>query len=232
MKWYRNYILVFVIAGTLVIQGFRTEMPKVFVIGDSISIFYGPYLKKALSGFFTYDRKRGVGEAMQDLDNPVGANGGDSQMVLDYMRELQRDSTFTSDFFLINCGLHDIKHKSKEGPAQINLKEYKKNLSEIVRISNEMKIKMVWVNSTPVVDSIHNKRVPFLRFNRDVIQYNMAADSIMQAAGVPVIDLYTFTEKFIPQGYMDHVHYVEAVRREQADFIAGSLVAIKDCDDE
>ena len=37
---------------------------------------------------------------------------------------------------------------------------------------------------------------------------------------IPVIDIYTFTIKFIPDGYIDHVHYNNEVRQKQADFIA------------
>ena len=32
---------------------------SVFVIGDSISIYYGPHLKMMLGSDFDYDRKRG-----------------------------------------------------------------------------------------------------------------------------------------------------------------------------
>jgi len=122
--------------------------------------------------------------------------------------------------------LHDIKHKSKDGPPQISLKDYEKNLSEIISITKQMHAKMIWLNSTPVVDSIHNSRVPFFRFNNDVIKYNKAAESIMKKNHVPTIDLYAFTEKYIPEGYMDHVHYKEDIRKKQADFIAKNLTAI------
>ena len=200
--------------------------PKIFVIGDSISLFYGPYLQQDFSGKFIYDRKGGTGDAFKDLDNPTGANGGDSQMVLDYLKELHAKKDFKTDYFLINCGLHDIKHKSMDGPAQISLGDYKKTLEEIISLTRQMKAKMIWLNSTPVVDSIHNSRVPFFRFNKDVVAYNSAADSIMNHAHVPIIDLNTFTQKYIPEGYMDHVHYKEDVRKKQADFIMQNLEEI------
>ncbi|MCB0485185.1 MAG: SGNH/GDSL hydrolase family protein [Flavobacteriaceae bacterium] len=211
----------------IVILSFKPNLPKVFVIGDSISIHYGPYLKKALSNFFIYDRKRDKGESLKDLDTPIGANGGDSNIVLNYLKELKNESDFSADYLLINCGLHDIKRKSSNEPNQVNFESYKKNLIKIIAISKQMKIKMVWINSTPVVDSIHNSKVPFYRFNKDLIKYNKAGDSIMLASKIPVIDLYTFTKKFIPDGYQDHVHFKEHIRNEQANFIAGNLTAIK-----
>ncbi len=213
----------------LTLEGFNFQTPKVFVIGDSISIYYGPYLKNSLKGFFSYDRKKDKGEALKNLDNPVGANGGDSGMVLAYLKELVKDKDFKTDYLLVNCGLHDIKRKSPRGNPQVNLIKYKSNLSEIIYFSKVMDVKLIWVNSTPVADSIHNRRVPFYRFNQDLINYNKAADSIMLESKIPVIDLYSFTEKYIPQAYIDHIHYKKDIRGKQADFIAGSLIAISNC---
>lgn len=42
-------------------------MKRLFVIGDSISIHHGPYLKKILRDRYHYDRKRGAEEALADL---------------------------------------------------------------------------------------------------------------------------------------------------------------------
>lgn len=207
-------------------MSFTKPKPKVFVIGDSISIHYGPYLDQALKGFFDYDRKGDQGESMKNLDIPVGANGGDSKMVLDYLRTLQMDTSFQTDYLMVNCGLHDIKRKSPESNPQVELTAYKNNLMEIIAISQEMKVKLIWVNSTPVVDTIHNTYVPFFRYNQDVLAYNQAGDSLMREAAIPVIDLYAFTIKFIPGAYMDHVHFKEEIRKQQADFIAGNLIAI------
>ena len=211
----------------IVLQSFTSSvLPKVFVIGDSISIHYGPFLKTSLKGFFSYDRKRDKGEAVKDLDNPVGANGGDSGMVLAYLKELNDNAEFKTDYLLVNCGLHDIKRKTPTDSTQISLKKYKDNLQSIINISEDMKVKLVWVNSTPVVDSIHNHRVPFFRFKKDLMAYNKIADSIMFHAHVPIIDLFTFTKKKFPNAYIDHIHFKKEIREKQADFIAGSLIAI------
>ena len=61
------------------------------------------------------------------------------------------------------------------------------------------------------------------RFAADAVAYNAAADAIMKAAGVPLIDLYSFTLKFGKEAYCDHVHFNDDVRRLQAAFIAGWL---------
>ena len=54
-------------------------LPTCYVIGDSISIQYGPYLESALGASWQYDRKSGDAEARKNLDIPIGANGGDSR---------------------------------------------------------------------------------------------------------------------------------------------------------
>lgn len=203
---------------------FTLPRPKVFVIGDSISIHYGPYLKKYLEGRFEYDRKRDAGEAMVDLNTPVGANGGDSRMVLNYLKTLKADPMFRTDYLLINCGLHDIKTHRQTGKVQINTEQYRQNLDSIYHLTKQMGIKMIWINSIPVNDSVHNSvNVGFYRYNRDAIRYNTIADSLFRANNVPIIDLYRFSEKFPKDAYIDHAHYQPAYRELQAAFIAGFL---------
>ncbi len=60
-------------------------MKNLFVIGDSISMHYGPYLESFLKNRFVYDRKRAKAGEKTDLDYPSGENGGDSRMVLGYI---------------------------------------------------------------------------------------------------------------------------------------------------
>jgi hypothetical protein len=43
----------------------------------------------------------------------------------------------------------------------------------------------------------------------------------MTAARVPLVDLHGFTANLGPELYCDHVHFVDAVRRQQAAFLAG-----------
>ena len=59
---------------------------KVYVIGDSISIQYGPHLQAYLKGTMGYARKEGEEKALLNLDCPQGANGGDSSMVLSFLK--------------------------------------------------------------------------------------------------------------------------------------------------
>lgn len=58
------------------------EKRKVFVIGECVSIHYGPHLKEMIKDKYEYDRKRGIEQALEDLDKASGANAGDSRMVI------------------------------------------------------------------------------------------------------------------------------------------------------
>lgn len=198
---------------------------KVFVIGDSISIQYGPYLKKFIEGKYLYDRKRDNGEAMQDLNKPVGANGGDSRMVVEYLETLQKDKNFSADILLVNCGLHDIKTDRKTGKKAIELDEYRANLMKIRKLTKKMKLKLIWINSTPVNDEIHNsKNVGFFRYTKDAEAYNEAAGKYFEKERVPMIDLNSFSRKFPLEAFSDHVHYKSEYSQLQAAFIAGFLL--------
>ena len=207
----------------LLVFSFAEKKPKVFVLGDSISMQYGPYLKESLKGFYIYDRKRGEEQPTAGLDNPVGANGGDSGMVLAYLRELNVQKDFYTDILLLNCGLHDIKTNPQTNIRQVGPEAYLKNLRQIVKLVKKMKIRLVWVSTTPVVDEIHNSQAGFHRYEKDVKQYNRIAEDVMRSHGIPVIDLHDFTVNLGVSIYKDHVHFIESVREKQADFIAGYL---------
>jgi len=198
-------------------------MRKLFIVGDSISIQYGPYVKALTADYLHYDRKRGEAEALVDLDKPVGANGGDSSMVLAYLLEEQSKGV-QYDVLLLNCGLHDIKTDIVTKEKQIPLNEYANNLERIVEIAQTMSRQFIWVKTTDAVEEVHNKPdSSFHRFHEDVVTYNACADEIMEKHGVPTIDLYTFTRTFGEEAYCDHVHYNEDIRRLQAAYIVGFL---------
>ncbi|MCB0124945.1 MAG: SGNH/GDSL hydrolase family protein, partial [Caldilineaceae bacterium] len=104
---------------------------KLFIVGDSISIQYGPYLAAALHGVMDYSRKEGEKEALLNLDQPQGANGGDSSMVLAYLQAKAAAGGIDADLLLLNCGLHDIKTNPATGAKQVPIDQYAQNLQQI-----------------------------------------------------------------------------------------------------
>lgn len=205
--------------------------PWVHVVGDSISIQYGPYLAQYLAGSYHYTRKSGEEEALENLDIPQGANGGDSGMVLRYLQLCFNDPEFRPNLLLINCGLHDIKIAPGAEDRQVPLDRYRENLSSIIALAREKKTLLGWVRTTHSVDEVHNTELTgFLRYAEDCDAYDRAAVEMMESAGVPVADLRTFTQTLgAPREiFFDHVHFTPAVREKQGAFLAGWLNAIRD----
>ena len=199
-------------------------MKKVFVLADSISIHYGPFLEAYLQDTFFYDRK-GKNQECKDLNVASQVNGGDSGNVLEYLKLLP---DIEYDILLLNCGLHDIK--TREGIRQVSEENYEKNLEEIMELVLKRGKKIVWVNSTPVDDERHNNsNKSFQRYNEDLLMYNQIAKMVIEKKQIPIIDLYGFTNSLDMPLYADHVHFVEPVRKLQAAYIAGCLKTLEQC---
>lgn len=198
---------------------------EVYVIGDSISIHYGAYLENHLKDFMHYRRKEGINEAMKHLDIPDGANCGDSSMVLSYLKVLKAAGELTSDFVMVNCGLHDIKTSKETGKIQIPLEQYRSNLSSIINIFSDLDgVNLLWVSTTPCDEKVHNHpRIAFHRYANDCLAYNAVANDLMSKRGIPILDLHAFTVSLGHDLYCDHVHFHDHVRQKQAAFLAGAL---------
>ncbi len=195
-------------------------MPILHVLGDSISIHYGPWLERFLvGGSWDYSRKEGP---VGDLDQPDGANGGDSARVLTYLRGCRVASRHW-DMLLINCGLHDIKTPPGGGPRQIGDEEYRANLQVVVGEAAALADRTVWIATTHVVDAVHNAKIAgFHRHDADRVRYAGIAATVMREAGLATIDLERFTRACGgDEIFCDHVHFTEPVRKAQAAFIAG-----------
>lgn len=52
--------LVTIVLLCFLFLGFKNNLPKIFVIGDSISMHYGPCLEKSLTGFLYMTEKEEV----------------------------------------------------------------------------------------------------------------------------------------------------------------------------
>ena len=198
------------------------DKTKIFLIGDSISVQYWPYLREYMASWADMERKKDDGQAEQNLDVPTGANGGDSRMVLAYLRARFKDASFQPDYLLLNCGLHDIKHDPITDIIQVEADDYRKNLNAIFTLLREKKVKPIWIRTTWVVDSIHNSKSSSIkRYAVDVDKYNGIADEVCKEYDIPSIDLYEFSKKLGIEHVIDHVHYDQSTRTLQAAYITG-----------
>lgn len=200
-------------------------MKRILLVGDSISLYYSRFLATYLAGIAEIYTKAGMQEAMEDLDLPKGANGGDSSMLLEYIRQREAEGTLDYDLFVFNCGLHDIKRVAPECTLQVGPEDYRRNLQEIIAITKRLDLPTVFVNSTPVEDERHNKATHYCinRHNKDLLLCNEIAEEVMAENGIPVIDLYGFTDALPEPKYCDHVHYIPEVQKKHGRFIAEIL---------
>ncbi|MBD2844084.1 SGNH/GDSL hydrolase family protein [Paenibacillus sp. IB182496] len=209
-------------------------MKTLFVIGDSISIQYGPALRAMVEGSYVYDRKGARGPEDTDLDRPAQMNGGDSARVLEYVCERDAEGFWKPGMvLLLNCGLHDIKTDPATGKVQVEIADYQRNLRAVFELMQRRGVEGVWVRTTPVEDARHNDRpgMAFHRFNRDTIAYNETADALVAEFGWYSIDLYGFSERLIAwlgadEVYVDHVHFSERVHGLQAAYLCGALAKL------
>ena len=72
-------------------------MKEMLLLGDSINLHYGPYLNRQFNKHFIIHSKPGRHEALRRIDYPVGGNGGDSHMVLEYLKERSENGELNFD---------------------------------------------------------------------------------------------------------------------------------------
>ncbi len=199
-------------------------MPTLHLIGDSISIAYGPHLALALPSGWSYSRMGDEALARRDLDQAVGANGGDSARVLAHL-ETRPDGPIW-DLLLLNCGLHDLKRLPPDDRFQVAPDAYRRNLAGIIAQAQRLTRRLVWVSTTAVDDALHAARgCGFARRDDDVISYNTIADAVMAAHQVPTIDLGGFTRSLGhgPDTFSDGVHFHDHIAQQQAAHLVGAL---------
>ena len=202
-------------------------MKNIFLIGDSISLYYHKYLKEILNGKAYYSRKGNEDEiksALNTPNNPYGANGGDSNLVVNYMENMVENGK-KYDLLLVNCGLHDIRVDRETLKRQVSEQKYKQNIEKIVELALKISNKLIWINTTHVNDNIHNKREDgYLRFNKDVIKYNEIVKGIMKENNIKIIDLYKFTKSIEnDEMYKDHIHFKDNISKKQAEYIYDNI---------
>lgn len=195
---------------------------ELFILGDSISIHYTPYLRAFLSPEWKVVRKGEI--AAPEIPGEVDKeNGTDSGVVLRYLQTIL--PRMDAKVILLNAGLHDVKRLPTDNdPCQVSLQQYKRYLHEIIDLISAAGKMMIWVTTTPVDDERHRQfEKGFFRFDQDVLQYNRASSEIMRKHGIRIIDLGSFTKKLETPLYIDHVHFTERIRVLQAAFLAGSI---------
>lgn len=201
------------------------QRPSLMLVGDSISVQMEPWLRKYVEGRVSILPREGREEAMANPDLPTGANGGDSNMVLESLRQKLVTEKLRPDFTLLNCGLHDIKRHPETREIQVPSPLYRENLEAICELFSARGLRFAWIRTTGLVNEIHNSKhtKQFQRFEADHKEYDSIAVEVMAARKILCLDLKTVSGNYTPEVYIDHVHFSDEVRSLQAAFLAGWL---------
>lgn len=159
-------------------------LPRILLIGDSISIGYTLRVRDLLSG-------------KANVHRPP-TNCGPTTKGLTSIDEWLGDGNW--DIIHFNWGLHDLKYMGPNGEnladptagtshRQVALKQYVKNMEKLVERMKQTGAKLIWCTTTPVAPNTKG------RVNGDSAIYNKAVEDIMKEHDVAVDDLYTFALK-------------------------------------
>ncbi len=150
-------------------------LPRVLLIGDSISLGYTIPVREELVGVAVVHRiPRNGGSTIQGLKS------------IDYWL-----GDIKWDVICFNFGLHDLK-RLKDGKYDImgepvtTPDQYAENLEKLVKRLKTTNAKIIWVTTTPIpAGSIG-------RIQGSEIKYNKAAKAVMQKNGIAINNLYQF----------------------------------------
>lgn len=153
-------------------------LPRVLLIGDSISMGYTLPVRELLKGKANVHR--------------VPTNGGPTTNGLANLKAWLGESKW--DVIHFNWGLHDLKYigndpkvladpKATGSHPQVPLADYEKNLKTLVEQLKATGAKLIWCNTTPVPAGSAG------RVEGDERKYNEAAARVMKEANVMTDDL-------------------------------------------
>lgn len=162
------------------------KLPRVLVIGDSISMNYHQAAKSALAGIANYHRNEG---------NASSSAQGVRNMEL-WLGNYQ-EKGFHWDVIQFNHGLHDLKQPydaktDKWGDYTVSLTAYKANLEKEISILKKTGAKLIWCATTPVPND--NKSTYARRKGASKIFNDAALEVIRSHPEILITDLHAIVE--------------------------------------
>ncbi|MGE0100771.1 MAG: SGNH/GDSL hydrolase family protein [Blastocatellales bacterium] len=177
-------------------------LPRVLLIGDSISIGYTVPVRELLRGKANVHR--------------IPENGGNTKRGLEKLSGWLGNGKW--DVIHFNWGLHDLR--LDEGRHAVPLPEYEANLRALVKQLKVTGAKLIWCSTTPVPEGDLNPP----RRSADVIAYNEAAQKVMRENGIETDDLYAFVNPILGRLQLPaNVHFKPEGSAELAKQVAASL---------
>lgn len=178
-------------------------LPRVLLIGDSISIGYTPVVRELLAGKANVLR--------------IPTNGAFTRFSLEHIDEWLGAGKW--DVIHVNWGLHDLKIM-EGGLHQVPLKEYSENLDALLTRLERTGAKLIFATTTPVPEG----KVSPPRNPADVAKFNQAALAVMRMHKVAVDDLYAAVlPKLATLQLPLNVHYTPEGYRFLGEIVARSI---------
>ncbi len=169
-------------------------LPRVLLIGDSISMGYTLPTRELLKGKANLHR--------------ILRNGGSTKDAIQFIDAGLAEGKW--DVIHFNWGLHDLKH-FKDGkmdltaPQVSTLDEYEKNLRALVQKMKATGAKLIWATTTPVPEGSDG------RVAGDEKKFNEVAARVMKDEGVATDDLHALcVPKLAEWQRPANVHFTEA----------------------
>jgi len=180
-------------------------LPRVLLIGDSISIGYTVGVREALKG------KANVHRAL--------TNCGPTKNGVANLDKWLGDGKW--DVIHFNFGIHDLKHMP-DGKRQVEPADYEQNLRTIVARLRKTKARLIFATTTPIpAGELQPKRT----FG-DVGEYNQIARKVMKDNDVAVNDLNAaITPKLADMQQPKDVHFKPAGSQFLAEKVAEAIRA-------
>ena len=178
-------------------------LPRVLLIGDSISIGYTLPARALLAGAANVHR--------------IPVNGGPTSRGVEQIDSWLGKGKWDAIHF--NWGLHDLKYMD-DGRKQVELDIYERNLERLVERLQATGAKLIWASTTPVPEAPLSPP----RKNAEVREYNAAAARIMAQRGVAVNDLYAFALPRLAAIQREaNVHFLPEGSRLLAEQVAAAI---------
>ena len=153
----------------------RPGLPRVLIIGDSISIHYTHFVQQLLEGKANVHR--------------IPTNGGPTDRGLADLDRWLAEGNWQVIYF--NWGLHDSKYTKwnrETGTRYSTPEAYAANLDKLVTRLKATGARLIWASTTPVPDGARTHDVG------DSARFNAAAAPIIKKHGIPVSDLYALVK--------------------------------------
>lgn len=184
----------------------RPGLPRVLLIGDSISIGYTLFVRAMLKDAANVHR--------------IPENGGPTRNGVEKIDQWLGTSEWRVIHF--NFGLHDIR-RLDGGQWQVSYSEYEGNLRRIVERLKKTSARLIFAATTPVPEGkLSPPRVP-----GDEVLFNEIAARVMKEQGVAWNDLHGHAKSPLAEWQVPaNVHFHEAGSRALAEQVARAIRAV------